>query len=73
MAKLAQQAISNSADEYINKKADEWSCPRAEVVRRILDGHVHREKDAFNQLLMNAKLEIESGKVESAQKLIDSL
>lgn len=73
MAKLAQQAISDSADEYINKKADEWSCPRAEVVRRILDGHVQREKDALNQLLLNAKAEIKSGKVDPVQKFIDSL
>lgn len=73
MAKLAQQAISNSADEYINKKADEWSCPRAEVVRRILDGHVQREKDALNQLLLNAKSDIKCGKVEDAGSFLKGL
>ncbi len=73
MAKLAQQAISDSADKYINNKSIEWSCPRAEVVRRILDGHVQREKDALNQLLLNAKSDIENGKVDPVQKFIDSL
>lgn len=73
MAKLAQQAISDSADEYINNKSIEWSCPRAEVVRRILDGHVQREKDAFNQLLLNAKADIENGKVEDAGSFLKSL
>lgn len=40
MAKLSSQAISDKAEKYITEKSIEWSCPRAEVVRRILDGHV---------------------------------
>lgn len=73
MAKLAQQAISDSADEYITKKADEWSCPRAEVVRRILDGHVQREKDAFNKLVSLSKADIENGKTENLDSFLNSL
>lgn len=44
MAKLASQAISDKADKYITEKSIEWSCPRAEVVRRILDGHIDVER-----------------------------
>lgn len=40
MAKLSSQAISDKAEKYITEKSIEWSCPRAEVVRRILDGHI---------------------------------
>lgn len=45
MAKLASQSISDNAEKYISSKSKEWSCPRAEVVRRILDGHIEKDSD----------------------------